>query len=40
MDEGEYTEEEAKEIVYQILNAVEYLHENQIAHRDLKVFLF
>jgi len=36
VDEGEYTENEAKEIVYQILSAVEYLHMHQIAHRDLK----
>jgi len=36
VEEGEYTEEEAKEIVIQILSAVEYLHKNQIAHRDLK----
>jgi len=36
VEEGEYTEEEAKEIVMQILSAVEYLHKNQIAHRDLK----
>jgi len=36
VDEGEYTENEAREIVIQILAAVEYLHKNQIAHRDLK----
>jgi len=36
VDEGEYTETEAREIVYQILSAVEYLHSAQIAHRDLK----
>jgi len=36
VDEGEYTEPEAREIVYQILSAVEYLHSCQIAHRDLK----
>jgi len=36
VDDGEYSEDEAKEIVLQILNAVEYLHENGIAHRDLK----
>jgi len=36
VDEGEYTEEEAVPIVLQIINAVEYLHENGIAHRDLK----
>jgi len=36
VEEGEFSEDEAKEIVYQILSAVEYLHKNQIAHRDLK----
>jgi len=36
VDEGEYKEEEAKLIVLQILDAVEYLHQNGIAHRDLK----
>lgn len=36
VDEGEYTEDEAKEIVNQVLSAVEYLHLHQIAHRDLK----
>eukprot|EP01117_Protostelium_nocturnum_P013864 TRINITY_DN5217_c1_g1_i2.p1 TRINITY_DN5217_c1_g1~~TRINITY_DN5217_c1_g1_i2.p1 ORF type:complete len:275 (+),score=89.81 TRINITY_DN5217_c1_g1_i2:330-1154(+) len=36
VEEGEYTEEEAKGIVLQIINAVEYLHANGIAHRDLK----
>jgi len=36
VDEGEYTEDEAREVIYQILSAVEYLHMNQIAHRDLK----
>jgi calcium/calmodulin-dependent protein kinase I len=37
VDQGEYLEEEAKEIVLQILDAVEYLHKSGIAHRDLKV---
>lgn len=36
VDEGEFTEDEAREIVIQILSAVEYLHKNNIAHRDLK----
>jgi len=36
VDDGEYTESEAREIVYQVVSAVEYLHVNQIAHRDLK----
>jgi len=36
VEEGEYTEDETKEVVIQIIAAVEYLHQNQIAHRDLK----
>ncbi len=39
VDEGEYTENETKEIVIQIIDAVEYLHNNGIAHRDLKVLI-
>jgi len=33
---GYYTEKEAVNIIKQILDAVKYLHENDIAHRDLK----
>jgi len=36
VEEGEYTEEEAKIILLQVLDAVEYLHSQGIAHRDLK----
>ena len=31
-----YTEKEAAEIIYQIISAVEYCHNNGICHRDLK----
>ncbi|PRP76173.1 hypothetical protein PROFUN_15334 [Planoprotostelium fungivorum] len=36
VDQGEYSEEESRRIVRQIVDAVEYLHQNGIAHRDLK----
>jgi len=36
VEDGEYTEDESKNILMQILDAVEYLHEKGIAHRDLK----
>ena len=32
-----YSEEASRQLVYQILLAVEYLHQHGIAHRDLKV---
>ena len=37
VDKGEYSEDETKAIIIQIVNAVDYLHQNGIAHRDLKV---
>jgi len=36
VDKGNYTEKEAINIIKQILEAIKYLHENEIAHRDLK----
>jgi len=36
VEEGEFSEEEAKVILWQVLDAVEYLHAQGIAHRDLK----
>jgi len=36
-EEGAYKENEAKVIIAQLLEAVDYLHEKGIAHRDLKL---
>lgn len=33
---GCFSEEEAAKILYQILNAVEYMHQQNVAHRDIK----
>ncbi len=37
LDKGVYTEKDASSVVKQVLQAVNYLHENSIVHRDLKV---
>lgn len=31
-----FNEKEAADVMYQILNAINYLHKNKIVHRDLK----
>ncbi|XP_020337847.1 calcium/calmodulin-dependent protein kinase type 1D-like [Oncorhynchus kisutch] len=36
IDRGVYTEKDASQLVRQVLQAVNYLHENSIVHRDLK----
>lgn len=37
---GEYSESKAKLIIMQLVNAIAFMHENGIAHRDLKVNFF
>ncbi|KAI1890737.1 hypothetical protein AGOR_G00156710 [Albula goreensis] len=36
LDRGVYTEKDASQVIRQVLQAVNYLHQNSIVHRDLK----
>ncbi|XP_061075337.1 calcium/calmodulin-dependent protein kinase type 1D-like isoform X1 [Conger conger] len=36
LDRGVYTEKDASKVIRQVLQAVDYLHQNSIVHRDLK----
>lgn len=37
MEKGSYTEKDASHLIKQVLGAVDYMHEQGIVHRDLKV---
>lgn len=37
MQKGSYTEKDASDLIRQVLEAVDYMHEQGVVHRDLKV---
>jgi len=37
MEKGSYTERDASHLIKQVLEAVDYMHDKGIVHRDLKV---
>jgi calcium/calmodulin-dependent protein kinase I len=39
VEKGSYTEKDASDLIRQVLEAVDYMHEQGVVHRDLKVGL-
>lgn len=39
VEKGSYTEKDASGLIRQVLEAVDYMHEQGVVHRDLKVIL-
>lgn len=39
VEKGSYTEKDASGLIRQVLEAVDYMHEQGVVHRDLKVFI-
>ena len=37
LEKGSYTEKDASNLIRQILEAVDYMHDKGVVHRDLKV---
>lgn len=37
VEKGSYTEKDASHLIRQVLEAVDYMHEQGVVHRDLKV---
>lgn len=40
MEKGSYTEKDASDLIRQVLEAVGYMHDQGVVHRDLKVWQF
>lgn len=40
VEKGSYTEKDASDLIRQVLEAVDYMHEQGVVHRDLKVCFY
>lgn len=38
VEKGSYTEKDASHLIRQVLEAVDYMHDQGVVHRDLKVY--